>query len=399
MRRFARFRIAVAVVAFEGALAIAAGTLGRVAHKPSNIPVAVLILAFLAVGAVIALRVPGHPMGWILLGGSLFFLLSAVGSAYSVLDYREHHGTLPLGPVAVMIDPGWAPAIVCTVLGVLLYPDGRLPSRRWRGPVFGFLAVAAVWQFGAYTIALNAIIGGHISVAASGDLTQVDNPSGAWAWWSLVEVLNFLCLAALLVAWVIGQIAGYRELSGEQRLQQKWLLGGAVITVVGFLFTIPSGVSANPAPFLQELGNLSPVLFIALPVSIGIGILRFHLYDIDRLISRTLSYLIVTALLVATFVGLVALTTDLLAFSSSVGVAASTLAAAALLHPLRRRVQRAVDRRFNRSRYDAEATVAAFAARLRDAVDLDTVQTELLSVVARAVEPTHVTIWVRGRSE
>ena len=133
----------------------------------------------------------------------------------------------------------------------------------------------------------------------------------------------------------------------------------------------------------------------ALPVGIGIGILKYRLYDIDRLISRTLSYATVTALLAGVFVGIVVLTTDVLPFSSPVGVAASTLAAAALFNPLRKRVQHLVDRRFNRARYDAEAIVAAFTLRLRDAVDLDTVRHELLHAVDRAFEPTHASVWIR----
>lgn len=138
-----------------------------------------------------------------------------------------------------------------------------------------------------------------------------------------------------------------------------------------------------------------PLGLTALPLAMGVGILKYRLYEIDRLISRTLSYAILSALLVATFIGLVALSTDLLPFSSSVGVAASTLAAAALFNPLRKRVQRVVDRRFNRARYDAEQTVAEFAARLRDAVDLDSIQNELLHVVHQAVEPSQATIWIR----
>jgi len=130
-------------------------------------------------------------------------------------------------------------------------------------------------------------------------------------------------------------------------------------------------------------------------VSIGIGILRYRLYEIDRLVSRTLSYAILTALLVGVFVGLIALTGDALALSSRVGVAASTLAAAALFNPLRVRVQRLVDRRFNRARYDAEATVAAFTAQLRDAVEIDAIRNELLAVVTRAVQPTHASIWIK----
>jgi hypothetical protein len=127
-----------------------------------------------------------------------------------------------------------------------------------------------------------------------------------------------------------------------------------------------------------------------------VGILKYRLYDIDRLISRTISYALLTGLLAAVFVGIVVLATDVLPFSSPVGVAASTLAAAGLFNPLRKRVQHAVDRRFNRARYDAEATVAAFTMRLRDAVDLDTVRSELLHAVDRAVEPAHASVWLRA---
>ena len=151
------------------------------------------------------------------------------------------------------------------------------------------------------------------------------------------------------------------------------------------------------------VGNvLLPIALIALPVSIGVGILSYRLYEIDRLVSRTLSYAILTALLVGTFVGLVALSTDTLALSGRVGVAASTLAAAALFNPLRMRIQRLVDRRFNRARYDAEATVAAFTARLRDAVEIDAIRADLLDAVNRAVQPTHASVWIkrhaRGRA-
>jgi hypothetical protein len=133
----------------------------------------------------------------------------------------------------------------------------------------------------------------------------------------------------------------------------------------------------------------------ALPIAMGVGILRYRLYEIDRLVSRTLSYAILTALLVGTFTGLIALTTNTLAISGRVGVAASTLAAAALFNPLRIRIQRQVDRRFNRARYDAEATVAAFTARLRDAVEIDAIRAELLDTVNRAVEPTHASMWIK----
>jgi hypothetical protein len=140
-----------------------------------------------------------------------------------------------------------------------------------------------------------------------------------------------------------------------------------------------------------------PVFGIAaLPVSMGIAILKYRLYDIDRIISRTLAYAVVTGLLVGAYAGLVLLATRVLAFSSTIAVAASTLAAAALFNPLRRRVQRVVDRRFNRARYDADQTVAAFAARLKDAIELDSVRDDLAAVVHKALEPAHISMWIRS---
>ena len=160
-----------------------------------------------------------------------------------------------------------------------------------------------------------------------------------------------------------------------------------------------SGCSARSAPAAHSGATCRPnigiLLLTALPVSIGVGILKYRLYEIDRLISRTLSYLIITGLLAGVFIGIVVLATDVLPFSSPVGVAASTLAAAALFNPLRRRVQRLVDRRFNRARYDAEAIVSAFTLRLRDAVDLDTRSPRAAPAVDGAIQPAHASLWIR----
>ena len=169
--------------------------------------------------------------------------------------------------------------------------------------------------------------------------------------------------AAVVLSWVVGKVVEYRRSTGEHRQQLKWLMAGGAVSIAALLVT------------LTVNGSIAFVGVAALPISIGVGILKYRLYEIDRLISRTLSYAIVTGTLVVLFLALVVLTTRVLPFSSPVGVAASTLAAAALFTPLRRRVQRTVDRRFNRARYDAEATVEAFRQRLRDAVDLETVQT------------------------
>jgi hypothetical protein len=400
MSRIATPTTAAAVGALEGVLAVIVVVLGSLTpHYAGSTTTAVLVTSLLAVGLVVAYRAPSNRMGWLMLGGAGFLLLSGLGSTYSVLDYRDNHGALPLGPIAVLIDPSWAPAILMLVLGLVLYPEGRLPSRGWRWPVRGLLVLAAAWQFGAFGIAGNAILGGHIAVATNGDLRQVDNPTGAWAWWNVVQAMFFLSVMLTLLTWIASQAIGYRRLSGEARLQQKWLLGGAAITVVSFVLILPAVVGNGPGatpPLVQALSDIGTVGFAALPLAIGIGILKFRLYEIDRVISRSLSYAIVTALLVGTFVGLVVLTTRVLPFSSTVGVAASTLAAAALFNPLRVRVQRVVDRRFNRSRYDAEETVAAFAVRLRDAVDVDTVQADLLDVVQRAVQPSHSSVWIRS---
>jgi hypothetical protein len=195
------------------------------------------------------------------------------------------------------------------------------------------------------------------------------------------------------LAWLAGQLSGYRRASGERRLQLKWLLSGAAIFVTSAL--VGQVLSQSGSGTWQALSTIVAVGQVALPLSMGVAILKFRLYEIDRLISRTLSYAVVTGLLVGVYLGLVTLTTRALPLSSPVGVAASTLAAAALFHPLRRRVQRLVDRRFNRARYDAEATVDAFTAELRDAIDLNNIGGGLVDVVNRAVEPAHASLWIK----
>jgi hypothetical protein len=195
---------------------------------------------------------------------------------------------------------------------------------------------------------------------------------------------------------VVRQVRAYRHASGESRQQLKWLMSGGSVCIIGLIVALAPG--APNGLLFQVISDVAVLAFAALPLSIGVGILTYRLYDIDRLISRTLSYLIITGLLVGVFIGIVVLATDVLPFSSPVAVAASTLAAAALFNPLRLRVQRLVDRRFNRARYDAEAIVAAFTLRLRDAVDLDTVRGELLHAVNGAVQPAHASLWIRPPS-
>src|ERR1017187_1469149 len=192
-------------------------------------------------------------------------------------------------------------------------------------------------------------------------------------------------LYAALLAFSFGfvgyQVRSWRRSAGERRQQVKWLASGAVVTIVSAIIAVSFSSSGPTSTLLDWADNLAWFGLAALPVSMGVGILRYRLYEIDRLISRALAYAAVTALLVGVYAGLVLLSTHVLSLNSPVAVAASTLAAAALFNPLRRRVQRFVDRRFNRARYDAELTVTAFAARLKDAVDLGSVRADLTSVV------------------
>ncbi len=382
-RAVPRSAIGLALGVLSVLLFVASAFLSPPAHQ--NGIQYVWLVPYGLVGMAIAYRQPGNAVGWILLATSIVTLLCSDAGIYAVLIYRDGHRELPLGRVAVALAAFWAWFLVLLPLPILLFPDGHLPEGRWRltvwvyGALVGFLLLgSAVGDIGVFTDRV-------IHVDSTGELTTFDGgPSFA----PLV-----LLYVALAVSWVVYKVGVYRRSTGEQRAQLKWLMTGGTLTVVGFVF----GISANSSksPVVQAFATVSFLLVLALPICMGVGIFKYRLYEIDRLVSRTLSYAVLTALLVGAFVGLVALTTDVLPFSSSVGVAASTLAAAALFNPLRGRVQRVVDRRFNRARYDAEATVAAFASRLRDAVDLYAVESELLAVVQRTVEPAHATLWIR----
>jgi hypothetical protein len=216
----------------------------------------------------------------------------------------------------------------------------------------------------------------------------------------LSDVFFVLGAACWLVS-LAAQLLSYRGSSGERRQQLKWLMSGSAVAFTGIVAVLTSsGLTSSGLTFSggASVGDVIALSwFAAVPLSIGVAVLRYRLFDIDRIISRTLAYAIVTGLLVGVYAGLVLLATQVFRFRTPVAVAASTLAAAALFNPVRQRVQRAVDRRFNRARYDADRTVAALAARLKDAVDLDSVRDDLASAVQQALEPAHVSVWISQR--
>jgi len=374
------------------ALTIAAVPLASLAHQgldASRGSVPVWVSApFAVVGFVLAWRKPGNLLGWIMLGAAVFLVLSEDASFYTVADYRLRQGGLPLGWVALLAQPGWAPGIVLFGLAVLLFPDGQPPSPRLRWMVRAYAGAAMLWIGGAVTVTVGAIIGHHTQVDSGGNLLLLTGTDRAAAWWNVAQDVFF---ALLVVCWLVslaGQVLSYRRSSGERRQQLKWLLAGSAVTFVAV------GISVINSGGSPVAGVISLAGFFAIPLSVGVAVLRYRLFDIDRIISRTLAYAIVTGLLVGVYAGIVLLATDVVSINAPVAVAASTLAAAALFNPLRRRVQRVVDRRFNRARYDADKTVAAFTVRLKDAVDLDSVRDDLLSVVQQALEPAHLSVWL-----
>ena len=347
--------------------------------------------AFGAVGFVVAWRRPRNPLGWLILALAGFFALSEDASFYVVASYRLRHGGLPLSWVALLAQPAWAPGIALGGLVVFLFPDGRLPSPRWRWALGLYLAVAALWAAGTVVVTVGAIASHRTAVDSGGNLLLFDNPAGISAWWGVADKLFFPLLAVGWLVSVAAQALSYRRASGERRQQLKWLLAGSALAGAGFAVAAGAGHSLLG----QILGPVAFVAILAIPFCLGVAILKYRLYDIDRIVSRTLAYVIVTGLLVGVYAALVLLATGVIGLHSTVAVAAATLAAAALFNPVRRRVQRVVDRRFNRARYDADQTVAAFAARLKDAVDPDSARLELVDVVYRSLEPAHVSLWIR----
>lgn len=354
----------------------------------------ILVLVVTCVGAVLARHRPENPIGWLMLGSALLLIITSDARLYAVLAYHLHHGRLPLAPVAVFLgDTSWVVTFAVFPVMILLFPDGKLPSPRWRWCLWAYIAAASVVISSVY-LQEASIVGRPFRIdPSSGQSIGDAHLSGVSAWISSFGDITALAFPIFLFVFVGRQVVAWRRARGEGRQQLKWLMGGAAIAVLAGLGNFVA-YNALSGTVQQVVKDVTDIGVAALAVSIGVAVHKYRLYEIDRLISRTLTYALLTGMLVGVFVALVVLLTDVLPFSSPVAVAASTLAAAALFNPLRRRTQHLIDRRFDRARYDAQATVAAFSGQLRDAVDLDTIMRELLTIVDQTIAPTHASLWI-----
>jgi hypothetical protein len=346
----------------------------------NSVSFAFFSLAVAPVGALIAVRRPSNGIGWILLALGLDI---AATSAAAVLSRAGDADALAF-VLRFMSNIGWAIGVALLGWFLLLFPDGRLPSRRWR-PLAWAVAAWPVALLTAAVLAPTTISGGR---TVPNPLGGVGGPLGDVL--TLAVPLLFAAVVPLFGAVAVATLVRFARSSGPERQQLKWFAYAVILCLLAVFVSLAMsgfGVALNFALY-------------SLPVATAFAILRHRLYDIDLLINRTLVYGALTAALAATYFGAVALLQTALrplTGESEFAVAGSTLAVVALFAPLRRRIQGVVDRRFYRSRYDAARTLDAFGARLRDQVDLDAVERQLLGVVRETLQPAHASLWLRER--
>jgi hypothetical protein len=361
------------------------------------------VLAYVGAGGLIARRVPGNAIGWLLGLAGLALTVAMLTEQYALYGLATAPGAVPAAKVAGVLS---AAAVELTVILlavlVLLFPDGRLPSPRWR-PVLWALAVVAAGLVAQQFQAGTRITGG-ITNALDGAGVAYPNPLGVLprhGWFSgLLTGIFILALVAVLLV-LASVFVRRRGASPERRQQLAWLGYVGVMTVVWAVLLALAGLLVRGrendvvTSVFWGLMFLTPVAGI--PVACVVAVLKYRLYDLGRIVSRTVSYAIITGLLLGVYAGLVLLATQVIKITSPVAVAGATLAAAALFGPLRSRVQHRVDRRFNRARYSAERMLAAFAARLTEELDADAVTEDLARSVHVALEPAHISIWLSER--
>jgi hypothetical protein len=347
------------------------------------VPYLLAMVSAATAGAVLGSRRPAHPVGWLLLALGLSVAMLGISDAYAAYGLLARPGSLPgAGWAALYVDVSWSALSALLGFILLLTPTGSPPSPRWRWWAW-LVAAAAV---GSVTLHSQAMDPPYQSVVSplqirGGPLVAVANLS------DIITLVGVLVAAASLVV-------RFRRARGTERLQLRWVAFAAALAGVAVAVILVSWATMGGAA-LYIWGWASGIYVAILPLATGAAILRYRLYDLDRIISRTLAYGLLTLVLGLGYAGVVLLGGWLLPDSSSLTVAAATLVVAAAFQPVRRRVQQAVDRRFNRRRYDAARTIQAFSTRLREEVDLDTLTAELLAVADQTMQPTRLSLWLR----
>ena len=382
---------AVSVAAFAAAWVLAARNRDLL-DLSANFGPDRFLVAFPVVGAVLASRRRANPIGWLLLGIGLESACRALAGEY-VLDTLTRTARPEAGVWAAWFV-GWALTLVfpggLLLFLLLLFPDGRPLTRRWWA--VGWLAAG----LSAVYLVVDWLAFGTITLGSG--VPSVPNPTALRAWSHVprggalgngVWGLGLVCLLAAAASVFIR----YRRSAGEDRLQLKWFAYVAVLNLVLLGSLVPLSSVSKTGQLLFDIAVVAGV-GLALPLAIGVAVLKYRLYAIDKIISRSVSYAVVTGLVVGVYLGCVALLTKVSPFHGSVAVAAAVLVAAALFNPLRRRVQAVIDRRFDRARYDAGRVVAQFSVQLREQVDLDVLGADLLGVVHQVLAPEHLSLWL-----
>ncbi len=373
----------------------------------TSAPFLLPLLAFPTVGAVVASRRPANPIGWIFCAVGVLTGFWFVGGQYAVYSLVTAPGSLPGGVWVAWLavwagEPGWG--LISTFLP-LLFPTGRLVSKRWR--TVAWLAGITI----AIQVATDLITPGRFSLHSMGaHIPPVNNPTGIQALTDLMEPLSnavqllFFAVALLCFASVVLR---FRRAVGQERQQMKWFVYAVVIVILlvstdSFIQASPFGSAyqASTDPLHQARDAvLTSLAIIAFPVAVGLAIVRHRLYDIDIIINRTLVYGTLTATLLLVYFGSVVLLEQVVrSFTgqehSDLVIVVSTLAIAALFNPLRKRIQAFIDRRFYRRKYDASKTLSAFSATVRDEVDLNKLTARLVEVVEETLQPERVSLWL-----
>jgi hypothetical protein len=377
--------LGIPAVAWSDHLLRQAGRPDLVQLTPETIPPVLATVTAATVGAVLASRRPAHPVGWLLLALGLSLVATAAAAQYMVYGLLVHPGALPAARYAVLYYPATVFAALA-IMGfiLLLTPTGSLPTPRWRWWARGMVAAPVV------LLVVVTLAGGPMDPRYQ----AVEGPFDFRGLGHVVLVADQLALAVTTLGVVVAAgslVVRFRRVGGIERQQLRWVaLAAALVALVAVVVLAALALGA-----LAVAGWAVGLYLALLCVAIGAAILRYRLYDLDRIISRTLAYGLLTVLLGGGYAGVVLGLGQLLGRDSPLVVAGATLAVAALFQPARRRVQQTVDRRFNRRRYDAAQTVAGFSTRLRQEIDLDTLTAELLAVVDQTMQPTQTSLWLR----